>query len=70
MGEPECNGVAGRFIRTLKEECIRLHDFDTLEEARGVIGAFIQRYNHGWLLQRRGYLTPARARRKLSRRAT
>ena len=41
VGEPECNGVAERFIRTLKEECIYLHDFETLEEAREVIGAFI-----------------------------
>ena len=69
VGEPECNGVAERFMRTLKEECIHLHDFETLEEAREVIGAFIESYNNGWLLQRHGYLTPARAREKLSRRA-
>lgn len=69
VGEPECNGVAERFMRTLKEECIHLHDFDTLEEAREVIGAFVERYNNGWLLQRHGYMTPARAREKLSRRA-
>ena len=69
VGEPECNGIAERFIRTLKEECIYLHDFESLEEAREVIGAFIERYNNGWLLQRHGYMTPARAREKLSRRA-
>ena len=69
VGEPECNGVVERFIRTLKEECIYLNDFETLEEAREVIGAFVERYNSGWLLQRHGYLTPARAREKLSRRA-
>ena len=45
--------------RTLKEECIHLHDFETLEEAREVTGAFIERYNNGWLLQRHGYLTPS-----------
>ena len=33
VGEPECNGVAERFIRTLKE-------------ARPVIGALIKRYNN------------------------
>ena len=27
VGEPECNGVVERFIRTLKEECLYLHDF-------------------------------------------
>ena len=69
VGEPECNGVVERFIRTLKEECLYLHDFETLEEAREVIGAFIERYNNGWLLQRHGYLTPARARENLGRRA-
>ena len=69
VGEPECNRVAERFIRTLKEECIYLHHFETLEEARAVIGAFVERYNNGWLLQRHGYMTPARAREKLSRRA-
>ena len=58
MGEPECNGVAERFIRTLKEECIYLHDFETLEEARAVIGTFVERYNNGWLLQRHGYHDP------------
>ena len=45
------------------------HPLDDLEEARAVIGAFIKRYNNGWLLQRHGYMTPARAREKLSRRA-
>ena len=34
VGEPECNGVAERFIRTLKEECIHLYDFETLEGGR------------------------------------
>src|SRR5210317_1031645 len=55
VGEPECNGVAERFIRTLKEECLYLHDFESLEEARDVIGEFIERYNRGWLLERYGY---------------
>ena len=69
VGEPECNGVAERFIRTLKEECIYLHNFETLEEAKVVIGTFVERYNNGWPLQRHGYMTPARAREKFSRRA-
>ena len=69
VGEPVCNGVAERFIRTLKEECIHLHDFETSEEAGVVIGAFIDHYNNSWLLQRHGYMTPARAREKFSRRA-
>ena len=34
VGDLECNGFAKRFIRTLKEECIHLHDFESLEEAK------------------------------------
>lgn len=69
VGEPECNGIMERWIRTLKEECLYLHDFATLEEARLVIGAFIERYNREWLLERHGYRTPAALRRALTRRA-
>jgi len=67
VGEPECNGVAERFMRTLKEECLYLHDFKSLEEARAVIEEFIERYNQGWLLERHGYRTPAEARREFTR---
>ena len=49
--------------------CVHLHHFETLEEATTVIEAFIERYNAGWLLQRHGYMTQARAREKLSRKA-
>lgn len=62
VGEPECNGVIERFIRTLKEQCIYLHRFKSLEEARRIIGEFIARYNHEWLIERLGYRTPAQAR--------
>jgi transposase InsO family protein len=62
VGEPQCNGVAERFIRTLKEQCIYLHRFQTLAEAYATIGAFIDRYNQQWLIERLGYRTPAQAR--------
>jgi len=65
VGEPECNGVMERWIRTLKEECIYMHDFDSLEEARQIIGAFVTCYNGQWLLERHGYLTPTEARQSL-----
>jgi putative transposase len=65
----DCHGVGSavmeRWIRTLKEECLYLHDFETLEEARQVIATFIERYNAQWLLERHGYLTPTQARRAL-----
>jgi putative transposase len=62
VGEPQCNGVAERFMRTLKEQCIYLHQFATVEEARERIGAFITRYNTEWLIERLGHRTPAQAR--------
>jgi transposase InsO family protein len=69
VGEPECNGVAERFMRTLKEQCIYLHQFRSLEEARHVIAEFIARYNTQWLIERLGYRTPAQARADAQRRA-
>ncbi len=67
VGEPACNGIVERFMRTLKEECIYVHRFQTLEEARWVIGAFIQRYNAEWILERHGYRTPAEVRQEFIR---
>jgi transposase InsO family protein len=45
VGEPECNGVIERFMRTLNEPCIYLHRFQSRTEARRMIGEFISRYN-------------------------
>jgi len=50
-------------MRTLKEQCLYLHQFRDLEEAREIIGAFIARYNTEWIVERLGYRTPAQARR-------
>ena len=65
VGEPQCNGVIERFIRTLKEQCLWLHRFETLAEARTIIGAFIRRYNEEWIIERLDYRTPAIARQEL-----
>ena len=62
VGEPECNGVAERFMRTLKEQCLYLHQFQSLEDARAHIAEFIERYNTQWLIERLGHRTPAQAR--------
>lgn len=69
VGEPECNGLIERFMRTLKEECLYVHHFRTLEEARVVIGRFIRQYNSEWLLQRHGYRTPTEVRQQRTRKA-
>lgn len=69
VGEPQCNGVAERFMRTLKEQCLYLHQFHTLQEARAVIAAFITRYNTEWLIERLGHRTPAQARAAAAQKA-
>jgi putative transposase len=49
-------------MRTLKEQCIYLHRFKNLEEAKKTIATFIDRYNREWIVGRLGYRTPAQAR--------
>jgi putative transposase len=56
--EPEGNGVAERFIRTLKENFLRVHTFGTIEELRCALQDFIAHYNAAWLVARHGYRTP------------
>ena len=59
---PEGNGVAERFIRTLKEQLLWVRTFDTVEELRQALIEFKERFNQHWLLQRHGYATPAKVR--------
>jgi putative transposase len=63
--QPECNGCVERFIRTLKEQLLWVRVFQNVEELRGALAEFRERYNQWWIVQRLGYLTPARARRQL-----
>ena len=60
--EPEGNGVAERFIRTLKENLLWVRTFDTIEELQAALVEFARRYNETWLVARHGYRTPAQVR--------
>jgi putative transposase len=60
--EPEGNGCAERFIRTLKENLLWLRRFETVEELRLALITFRQTYNHTWIIERHGYRTPAQVR--------
>jgi transposase InsO family protein len=60
--EPEGNGAAERFIRTLKENLLWVRTFDTIEELRTALVEFATRYNETWLVVRRGYRIPAQVR--------
>ncbi len=53
----------------LQDPGLYLHDFQTLEEARQVIGEFIEAYNREWLIERHGHRTPAAVRQALTKKA-
>lgn len=60
--EPECNGCAERFIRTLKENLLWIRPFETIEELRQALHDFKETYNQTWIIERHGYQTPAQVR--------
>ncbi len=60
--EPEGNGCAERFIRTLKEQLLWIDRFDSVEALRLALLAFKDRYNREWLIERHGHQTPAAVR--------
>lgn len=65
LREPEGNGCAERFIRTLKEQLLWLKTFRTVEELRLALHEFKDRYNREWIVGRHGYRTPNEVRRQL-----
>jgi putative transposase len=60
--EPEGNGCAERFIRTLKENLLWVRRFETVEELRLALQRFRETYNRTWIIERHGYRTPAQVR--------
>jgi transposase InsO family protein len=60
--EPEGNGCAERFIRTLKENLLWVRRFATIEELSLALHAFKDAYNRTWIVERHGYRTPAAVR--------
>ena len=64
--EPEGNGVAERFIRTLKENVLWVRSFKTIEELRLALLEFKRTYNESWMLAKYDYRSPAQVRRDLA----
>ncbi|MGZ9035283.1 MAG: IS3 family transposase [Rhodospirillales bacterium] len=62
--QPETNGVAERFIRTLKEQIVFGRVYQDIEEVRAAVRAYFERYNEHWLLEKNGYRSPAETRRR------
>ena len=62
VAEPQTNGVAERFNRTLKEQAIHGHIFRNLEEVRRAVTEFRDHYNRHWRLEKLGFMSPLEAR--------
>jgi len=63
---PEQNGMIERFFRSLKEDCVWQHTFQTFEEARRVIRDWVQWYNQERPHQALGYRSPVQYRAQQS----
>lgn len=57
-GEPECNGCAERWIKTLKEQCLWAKAYRNVDELRAAVAAFVELYNSQWLIERLSHRTP------------
>jgi putative transposase len=63
--EPEGNGCAERFIRTLKEQLLWVRSFATVAELVEALREFKGTYNERWVIRRHGHRTPSQVRRDL-----
>lgn len=62
VAEPQTNGVAERFNRTLKEQAIYGRVFKDVEDVRAAVTEFKNRYNRHWRLEKLGFMSPFEAR--------
>jgi transposase InsO family protein len=60
--EPEGNGVAERFIRSLKENLLWVRHFATIAELVEALREFKRTYNEQWLIERHGFRSPRQVR--------
>jgi transposase InsO family protein len=64
--EPEGNGCAERFVRTLQENLLWVESFATIAEVQHALTAFTRRSNEEWLIERHGFRSPAQVRADLA----
>jgi len=60
--QPQTNGVAERFFKTLKEQIIHGRVYRTVAELRAAVETFVDLYNEQWLPEKNGYLSPSATR--------
>lgn len=64
VAQPETNGVAERFNKTLKEQIVYGRLYRNIEELRDAVGAFVEKYNRHWLVEKLGFKSPWQARQE------
>ena len=62
VAPPQGNGIAERFIKTLKQQAVYGYVFRNAQEVHQAVEAFVHAYNHPWRIERLHFLTPAEAR--------
>jgi len=60
--QPQTNGVAERFNRTLKEQAIYGRIFRNIDDVRCAVRRFVEDYNAQWRVEKNGFLSPRQAR--------
>jgi putative transposase len=70
IAEPETNGVAERFFRTLKEQIVHGRVYQTIDDVRAAVRLFIDGYNAAWLIEKNGLKSPLDARAARERELT
>jgi transposase InsO family protein len=58
VGEPETNGIAERYIRTLKEQVIHGRVYEKIEALRRAVDDFVARHRAHWRLEKNRFRTP------------
>jgi transposase InsO family protein len=58
VAEPQTNGVAERFNRTLKEQAIYGRVFRTVAEVRDAVKTFVDLYNGEWRVEKNAFRSP------------
>jgi transposase InsO family protein len=61
VSQPQTNGVAERFNKTLKEQVIYGRTYRNIEELRIAVTAFMEKYNQHWLVEKLGFKSPKQA---------
>jgi len=67
VGQPQGNGCAERFVRTLKEQLLWLQRFDTVDELQQALREFKELYNEHWIMIRHDFKSPRERYREYQR---